>query len=727
MIAFDKSDIIEGVTVYSDHADPKVYYLLPTTPRFRMDERKQLVFKFIKYKFPVDRADGKKGGGFIIFDVEYTVPDDVREKVRGKLQEKLNQTFKDANPKPQVVLGQLRPVNNSTLGKPAATVQLLDSGGALVQKILNPGAPSLFGNFITPITVELSPEGATLCEQALQGKGGIVQVAYNLPMVVRLPPVQVLVDFWAHKFMSFHQEVNVGRNFWGTPRSRSERVQEFFQSSEYARVHIEPGMVTDQKVIGAIRDWGWSALEDGVKRMLLKDIDPVKDDDRKVNESLNHLTRDVMVTKMVDFHRRYTENMAMEWDPMPRGTIPNITNIPGVKWSDYAIVVDLDDPFFKQINLNVQPNVDFQNLPIQSIDVHIEYPKAAGKKEIKDFNFKTPNDVGKFNTFIENNNWKYKYSYQVNFKGMSQVFKAPLVESENTSLTINVGDTGILTVDLSPGDLDWDQMRAAQVTMRYEPDGATPIEQQFLMDKDHQNHRFQKVVFKAINKPYKYKVKYLMKDGKEFQADWVPSQSSTLMINDVWNATKTVGVRARGNFDTDVDVILVDLVYTDEANKYTQSKSIALDKENKFFDWQFPVINEMGGKLTYSGTIKYQNNSEEAIPKTDTTDNTILVGPKVTGFVEVTVMPDLIDFDQVKLAKISLQYTDPQNSINAKKDVVFKPGASNSVIFKVELKDKTKTSYQWQAMFFMTDGSVKKTGVKTSEEQTVIPQLSDVE
>src|SRR5262249_23662471 len=154
------------------------------------------------------------------------------------------------------------------------------------------------------------------------------------------------------------------------------------------------------------------------------------------------------------------------------------------------------------------------------IDVHIEYPKAGGKKEVKDFNFKTANDVGKFNTFIENNNWKYKYSYQVNYKGVSQVFKAPTVESEATSLTINVGDTGILTVDLSPGDLDWEQIRAAQITMRYEPDGAPTIEQQFLMDKDHANHRFQKVVFKTVDKPYTYKVKYLMKDGKEFQADW---------------------------------------------------------------------------------------------------------------------------------------------------------------------------------------------------------------
>jgi hypothetical protein len=79
----------------------------------------------------------------------------------------------------------------------------------------------------------------------------------------------------------------------------------------------------------------------------------------------------------------------------------------------------------------------------------------------------------------------------------------------------------------------------------------------------------------------------------------------------------------------------------------------------------------------------------------------------------------------VKLAKISLSYNDQANSVNAKKDVVFRPGASNTETFKVELKDKNKTSYEWQAQFFLNDGSTKKTPVNTTEEQTLVPQLSD--
>jgi hypothetical protein len=196
------------------------------------------------------------------------------------------------------------------------------------------------------------------------------------------------------------------------------------------------------------------------------------------------------------------------------------------------------------------------------------------------------------------------------------------------------------------------------------------------------------------------------------------------MINDVWNAVRTVGVRSRGNFDKDVELILVDLLYEDTVNKYSQTKSVALDKDNKFFDWQFPVISETAGKVTFSGTIKYQDGKEEPIAKTDTTNNTILVGPQVTGFVEVQVLADLIDFDKVKLAKVSLQYTDPENGINERKDIIFKPGATDSVNWKVELKNKTKRSYTWQAMYFMADGSMTKTDLIDTEEPTLVLELS---
>jgi hypothetical protein len=90
---------------------------------------------------------------------------------------------------------------------------------------------------------------------------------------------------------------------------------------------------------------------------------------------------------------------------------------------------------------------------------------------------------------------------------------------------------------------------------------------------------------------------------------------------------------------------------------------------------------------------------------------------------QVQVLPDLIDFSSVKLVKVSLGYQDQANGIDERKDVIFKPDSA-AVDWTVKLKDKSKNSYQWQATFFMKDGSTKKTDSITTGEPTVLPEVS---
>ena len=719
MLMFHNSDTIEGVTVYGDHASKNTFYVLPDTPRFRMDRGKP-VFRFLKYRHPIDRPDGKKGGGFVIFDVEFVTPEEKLKKVTEVLQERANQRWKAAGgkpPAPPVKIGQL------SYNRGAAKLQLLDSGGALVEKIQNPGSPSLYGKMITPFTVELSPEGATLAEQALQGQGGVVQVIYDLYTAVRLPPVTAIVWFHASKFYSFYQKVDIDWSFWGDDDYK-ETLHENLIQSESAGVNIDPGAVTDQKVLNAVRDWAWGALEDAVTRMMVGDVPPVSEKGREVPGGIEHLKRWITNNKETHFSRKYAEGMAMEWNPQPRGTLPNITTMAGVKWQDHAMTVDLDDPFFKQLNVAMQVNADFQRLPLHSVEIHIDYPKSGGKKEIGEYRFAGPNDIAKFATYIDNDNWKYKWWYEVNYKGTSKTFKSPPVETDERILTVNVGDVGVLAFEIKAGDLDFEQVRAAQVTVQYEDkaNGVNLIEKQFMLDQDHQEHEFTQMIFQPQRNPCKYRVKYLMKDGKEYLADWTSSWASPLVINDVWSATKTIGIRGTGLQDK-VEAIFLDLKYTDAANKYVQTKSVVINESEPFFDWSFPVIDETGGKVTYSGTIKLRDGADEDIAETEAAKDTILVGPKILGFVEVEVLPDLIDWDQVKLAKVALRYVDSANAIDAKKDVIFRTGATDSVAWKVEQKDKNKDDYQWQATFFLIDGTQKKTDLETTSEPTLLPEL----
>ncbi len=75
MLQIEESFTKQGLQVFHDNS-PTKFYVIPEQPRFRLDPNGMPVFKFLKYKFPIERPDGLKGGGFLIFDVEFVVPED---------------------------------------------------------------------------------------------------------------------------------------------------------------------------------------------------------------------------------------------------------------------------------------------------------------------------------------------------------------------------------------------------------------------------------------------------------------------------------------------------------------------------------------------------------------------------------------------------------------------------------------------------------------------------
>lgn len=712
MLKLDTEEQIEGETVFHDDTQPFVYYVLPSQPRYRLEAGGKPMLNFLKYKMPIDRPDGRVGGGYVFFDVEFTVPEAKETKIRQILQDRINQKFPNMNPRPQL---QLR---SPTYAPGGTSSLLLQKDGVLIENVASAGSPSMYGKNISTFAVELSPQGATFFEDALQGiGGGVVNVVYNLKMKAQLPPLTAKVWFRAEQMYSFFQKVDVDWKCYGSDSYR-ETLRERIQQSEAAGVDINPGSVTDQKVIESVRTWALQNLDELLKNKI-EAIAPVGADGRKMPEGIEHLTRDVFVSKMGDFTRTYKERQVVDYPIHPQGIMPNITSLPNVKWADHARVIDLRDPFFQQLHVDIWCNCDFAALPVNSVDVHLEY-KSGKTQESKGFRFTKPDDVGHFKTFMENGQTKYKYWFEVNYKGQSRSFKSKVQEAEHDKLEVNVGDLGIWMVDVFPGDISFDQVKQALVTLQYTDTGVPLVEQRFSMDRDHQEFHLAKVTFQPRTKPYRVKVKYFMTDGKEFEADWVECNSQQFYVNDPFSATRTLTVQGLGDFENEVDAIFVDLDYVDSKNKYTQSKSGALTMDQPFFEWSFPVINETGGKLTYSANIRNKDGTVSTVPVTEATSNTLLVGKKAEEVLPIQVIADLVNFDEVRLCKVALRYEDISNAVNLKKDIIFKPGGETTVEWKVALKNKANNSYKWQATFFLMGGMQKATAWETTNEPTIV-------
>jgi|SoiMethySBSTD1v2_1073268.scaffolds.fasta_scaffold136324_1 hypothetical protein len=738
MIRIDKQEQIPevpGVTVWGDDQAYNIYYALPSIPSFRTKDDGTLAFKYIKYSLPVPRPDGKVGGAYVAFDTEVIIPEAKLKKLKDFLQDRVNKEHQNRR-----FPGTPPPVQLGSMVYTRGTCNLLlEKDGVLVEKIRGAGKPSLYGTNVATFNLELPQTGAPIFEAAMQGEGSsLVNVVYDLFFWVKMPPMTARVWFNAQKFYSFYQKVDIDWNLWGDD-SYNEKMHETFYENEAAGSEVNLNFVLpdpdqDKKLKDKIRDWAQRSLDDMVNAKMKEAITGVPEDKRKVPDGIEHLERNITVNKIQNLSRNLVENSAAEWNLTPQGLLDALTSLKDkagkpLKWDDYAKTIRADDPFFKQLTVRARVNGDFQKLPIAGVKVHLDYPNGSFKVEgveKKEYIFTKDNDVQTFWTFVEKDNRKYNYWYEVSYKNQTKTYKPEPKTTDEDELMVNVDDFGILRLNMFSGDIDYDQVKTAQLTLQYEDkqNGIALIQKAYTFDKTHPEQQFLEVIFQQQNNPFRYQIKYVMKDGKEYLGDWKTTDGDTLFVNDPWSDTETVTINASGNLD-EIENIFVDLKYEDAVNRYTQTQSVVLNKENPTHPWEFPIINQ-SGKLTYSGTIKYKDGKEEDIAQTEVPQDkrTIFVGPKVLGFLQVDIMSDLLDFKVIKLAKISLQYTDTQNGIDARKDVIFKAGQTDSVQWKVELKNKTKTDYQWQATFFLNDGTKTDTPLKTATDQTLIPELS---
>ena len=182
-----------------------------------------------------------------------------------------------------------------------------------------------------------------------------------------------------------------------------------------------------------------------------------------------------------------------------------------------------------------------------------------------------------------------------------------------------------------------------------------------------------------------------------------------------------------GDLTSDIANIFVDLKYEDPDKAYVVAQSFALNKANPFADWNLPVFDRTKGKVTYSGTIQFADGTAQDLTQggqpADLTKDTLMVGRQrdESEFLTITVLPDLLDFTRLKLAKVSLHYTDGA-ATDLAKDIVLRANAAPPPPWSIRLADKTKREWSWDAEYHLADGSVRMAHDKTTD-MTLIPEL----
>lgn len=712
MMQLDNVRQLLGFQVHGDHQNDHTFYVYPNRPTFARMDSGGLALRFVEYG-QLREDGGKKFGGFVAFDAELTVPDDALAKITAELQKEVDAKYKNrGTPPPKVKIAPI-------LWTGGTVELLLSEGGALVEKVRGAGKPSLYGRNVASFMMELSELGTAIFKETLStGSASAVTVVYKLDHYIRLPEMSAWGTWNASEFYSFFQDINTEDNFWSED-SYTEVVNSSRYKNDVTKTHFEftqaPNLSPEEnaKLESDVRALINKQLEAAVQRNLLKEIAEVDPNVKALQEGqdIEDIRRTINKSQIANVRVEWHEAKTIITNKAPQGQLPTVTSLKGadgkpVKWEDYYSKLSVDE-FLKTVQVNMRVNASFADLPIHSVEVKISYPHGPNAKT-QEFTFTSPDTVAKFECFVHQGIRKFKYAYTVNYKGSAFVFKSPEVETDDTNLTINVDDLGILALDIAPGDINFGQVDRAQITVRY-AGGARPFEAKFNMTKDSNTFSVRQVIEQRRTGPVQVQVVYQMTDGREIQGPVHEQTANQLYIDDPFSAMKTISFRAVGDLVNEVAGITVDAVYEDAGNNYRQRVNKNLNKDNPADDWTFPVIDDALGEVRYTATVLFMDGKMKELPETVAKRSTITLGSGTVEFLQISVVPDLMDWDKAKLVNVALSYQDTANSVNSRTELRFKAGDAEKS-WKVALKDAAKTEYEATTTYFLKDGSKKVVG-----------------
>ena len=184
-----KTITIDGVIVFSDHADPDQFWYLPGPVQLaRRQPDNRAAFTFIKYG-NVDE-NTIKGRGFLMVEVNLKLDANIERKIMSRIS-----SMAKGNPKLSAVPfddGSVECIALDLQGGGGTVAEVAADGSfRAVENILGGAVPSLHGDNSAAFSLSLTGEGATIIEDVFKKKGTPVGAVYHLKYTGLTPALEV--------------------------------------------------------------------------------------------------------------------------------------------------------------------------------------------------------------------------------------------------------------------------------------------------------------------------------------------------------------------------------------------------------------------------------------------------------------------------------------------------------------------------------------------------------
>jgi hypothetical protein len=738
--------VINGISLFPDHADPAQYYFLPMMPHLttRPDSGVDVPqIQLIEFR---GRAGG---GGFLNCDVDLGVPPGLLDDTAGELktQAKLAVTPRLA-PVPVVdgtvrmlLLGAQSTVPTDPSGK---AVAVPGDPPRFVIKMQSAGRPSLYGDENATFSVQLDQDGTSVVDAALRGELSPIGVVYSLDFFALRPAFSVKANVdWNRVQTHLDEHFTVDVLFFSSDvDTQIDKLIEDRTIDIQADLFVVPES-DDTKSIAAQFEQAKSEVREMVKSTFFESsILPPKpgepDGWDKAAAFANEISR-LAVTggassfgglsyKKVDLTRidkktltfSFRERTTVRKTIWPQGHLGGLfrlskTTLP---LDRFIVPADIDKPYFQRRKVQVISRADFDGDGIQSIDVALLY---GGQPQTAMLEPGTDRQSVDWASVLDGSGAMVRpvgYDYRVTFKSADRSQRPVALDTRDLparpstvedQLEIVPRDLlyAIADVPISCPFFPWDRYPQVDVECRY-VDAANQIQQDqlFRLTQAAPGANFRMFLRDPTRRGFDFRVTFHGADGKDLYGlagqdpapAWTSANNEQVLVRDPFPAKRQLMVVPQVDW-TVVNHVFVDLSYQDgpaAGDEIDQSLEFtAADAGSKTF--AFNPKNPDQKLIAYEVTMLTKAGAPIKVPRSFTADRRLIVRADMRGHRVIAVAPAVTPFApaHVVVLAVDLRYVDAGNGLSFSDHFDFHSPADHGT-FEFDYVDPARSGYEYK-------------------------------
>jgi hypothetical protein len=694
--------VIDGVSIFPDHADKLQFYFLPMAPH--LSTAKDSVSGADLPQLQLIEYEGAAGtGGFINFDVNLGIDDDALTGVKEKLRQ---QAHLDDTPRLSPVSfvdGSVRLLilghDSSDGSAPAANTPPPDPAAPkFVIKIQNASKPSLFGDNQASFSVQLDQYGATVLEQALQGQMSPIAVIYSLDFIGLRPAfnVHLHVD-WNRVQTYIDQSFHAGVLFLSTD---IDKAVEKLIEDRVITIDVDT-FVTDAdggKDSSGDRDRAVAEVYDMIKTTFFESSlpppDPNHPDDWTKAKDAYMTVSEMALTggwasvasfskKEVDLSRtdkkvldvNLSERTSVQRTIYPQAHLSGLLGAlttGGATLDRFVVKVDLDNPWFQRRSIRVASHADFDGDMIDSIDVDMTYNGVVKSVSLTKAN---PQAAVDWSSVLSAGKMvrPVAYTYTVNF-GTVDTSQRP--GQLTTAQMTEIGDTigvqprealySMTPVPIRADSLPWDRYPSVEVECRYDDDdNQVHLQASAVLTSQNPEVTWTLFLRDRSKRAFSYRLSFTLGTGGTSVTPWLTTDAGKIDVVDPFPAKSNLVIVPAVDW-TVTNMVLVSVAYPNKDAPVAQKSYIfnqsATNAQTFTADRQDPTQTS----FVYDAKIISRDGHVWTIPPSVTTDSSLVIQPGMMGHQVVTVRPEQVDFPSVRVSEVDVQvrYADQKNQLS---------------------------------------------------------------